>query len=339
MPTRAVTQQVTQQEDPCWETSGTICSWVYGRTGENEFLARAADFLVDRPLRFVIVLVVAWVVVRLAKRWVTRSVQRIVNPDREAAAQRFRRIGVEPPPMLAADVKDPRRETRAHVISTVMAGSIAVLIWVITVITLAGIVGLELGPLIAGAGIAGVAVGFGAQDLVKDWIAGLFVLLEDHYGIGDVVDLGEAVGVVEHFSLRATTLRSLDGTVWHVSNSEVTRSGNLSQVWSAALVDVDVAYDTDLAAAQQLLHETAAAVCASEDFADHVLEPPEVLGVESLGADGITLRVKIKTAAGQQWALQRAIRAAVKEAFDGAGIEIPFPQRTVWMRVEPGETS
>ncbi len=329
----------TQVGEPCWEASGSICSWVYDRTDQNEFLARASDFLVDRPLRFVLVLIIAWIAVRLAKRWVRRSVQRIVNPDRETAAQRFRRIGVEPPPMLTTDVKDPRRETRANVISSVMAGSVAVVIWTITIITLAGIVGIQLGPLIAGAGIAGIAVGFGAQDLVKDWIAGLFVLLEDHYGIGDVVDLGEATGVVEHFSLRATTLRSLDGTVWHVSNSEVTRSGNLSQVWSVALVDVEVAYDTDLATAQQVLHETAATVCATDEFVEHVLEPPEVLGVETLGADGITLRLKVKTAAGQQWALQRAVRAAVKQAFDEHAIEIPFPQRTVWMRVEPGDAS
>ncbi|MEX2625389.1 MAG: mechanosensitive ion channel family protein [Ilumatobacteraceae bacterium] len=329
----------SQVDEPCWESSGSVCSWVYERTEQNELAANVADFLVDRPLRFLVVLALTWLVARLARRWASRSVERIVDPDPATARRRLARLGIEPPSMLVTEVRDPRRDTRARVISSVVGGSVTVVIWVIGIITLAGIVGLQLGPLIAGAGIAGVAVGFGAQDLVKDWISGLFVLLEDHYGIGDVVDLGEVVGVVEHFSLRSTTLRSLDGTVWHVSNSEVSRSGNLSQIWSVALVDVDVAYDTDLAAAQQLLHEAAAAVCADEQFAHHVLELPVVLGVETLGADGITLRLTVKTAAGQQWALQRAIRAAVKEVFDANGVSIPFPQRTVWMRVEPGEAT
>ncbi len=320
---------------PCWEDSGSVCSWVFDRTDGNEVLARLADWLLDRPVQILVILAVAWMLVRFARRWVTRSVRRLINPDREAAAKRLERIGVTPPAGLVTEVRDPRRETRAGVIATVVGGSITVLIWTIAVITVAGVVGLQLGPLIAGAGIAGVALGFGAQDLVKDWIAGLFVLLEDHYGIGDVVDLGEATGVVEHFSLRATTLRSLDGTVWHVPNGEVSRSGNLSQIWSVALIDVDVAYDTDLASAQLLLHQAASAVCESDEFAADVLEPPEVLGVEMLSADGITLRLKVKTVAGRQWALQRALRVAIKDTYDRGGVEIPFPQRTVWMRVEP----
>lgn len=333
-------QMTTTSDDSCWNTEGSICRWVYTSTDGNEFLAQASDWLVDRPLRIALVLAVAWVLVRFTRRWVSRSIQRIVNPDRSAAARRFRRLGLEPPALLGVDLIDPRRETRAAVISSVIAGSLAVLIWSVAIITAAGIAGLQLGPLIAGAGIAGIAVSFGAQDLVKDWIAGLFVLIEDHYGIGDVVDLGEAVGVVEHFSLRATTLRSVNGTVWHVPNGQVARSGNLSQVWSMALIDVDVAYNTDLETAQQLLHATAAEVCAEEEWAEHVLEPPEVLGVERFGADGITLRLRVKTVAGQQWALQRRLRAAIKEAFDRSQVEIPFPQRTVWMRMAaPGDAA
>lgn len=327
----------TATDDSCWDAEGSICRWVYTRTDGNELLAQVSDWLVDRPLRIALVLILAWVLVRSTRRWVRRSIQRIVNPDRSAAARRFRRLGIEPPALLTVDVVDPRRQTRAAVISSVIAGSLAVAIWSVAIITAAGIAGLQLGPLLAGAGIAGIAISFGAQDLVKDWIAGLFVLIEDHYGIGDVVDLGEATGVVEHFSLRATTLRSVNGTVWHVPNGQVARSGNLSQVWSMALIDVDVAYDTDLEHAQQLLHETAAAVCAEEEWADQVLEPPEVLGVEQFGADGITLRLRVKTVAGQQWALQRRLRAAIKEAFDRSRVEIPFPQRTVWMRIPSGD--
>ena len=144
-----------------------------------------------------------------------------------------------------------------------VGGTVAVIIWVIALITVLGEIGIDLGPLIAGAGIAGIALGFGAQSIVKDFLAGLFVLIEDQYGIGDVVDLGEASGTVQEISLRATVLRAQDGTVWHVPNGEVVRVGNRSQVWSAAVVDVTVAYSSDLVEAQSVILQTATDVCAS----------------------------------------------------------------------------
>ncbi len=214
-----------------------------------------------------------------------------------------------------------------------MVGSTAaVIIWSIAIIMALGEIGVNLGPLIAGAGIAGVALGFGAQSLVKDCISGLFMLLEDQYGVGDIVDLDEATGVVEKISLRTTVLRGVDGTVWHVPNGEVTRVGNRSQLWSVALVDVDVAYDSDLAAARQVILDCATQLIESDEWADSVIDPPQLLGVEALGADGITIRVTIKVRPGVQWGLQRALREALKAALDEAGIEIPFPQRTIWVR-------
>jgi small conductance mechanosensitive channel len=170
--------------------------------------------------------------------------------------------------------------------------------------------------------------------LVKDCIAGLFMLVEDQYGIGDIVDLGEAVGTVEEVTLRTTVLRGLDGTVWHVPNGEISRVGNQSQLWSVALVDVDVAYDSDLADAREVMLTAAAQLCSSGQWAADVLDEPVVLGVEALGADGITIRLIVKTSPGSQWALNRAIRETFKGAMDSAGIEIPFPQRTVWVRSE-----
>ncbi len=323
-------------EDACGEEPGSVCEWVYDQTGD-ETLAKIANWLVDKPLQILLVLIVTWIVARVGKRWVRRAVRRLIVPDRSYAAKQFRKLGIEPPPVLDAEVTDPRRETRATVISTVVAGGVVVLAWTIAIVSIADIVGIALGPLIASAGIAGVALGFGAQSLVKDWIAGLFMLIEDHYGIGDVVDLGEASGTVERFSLRATVLRSPDGTVWHVPNGVVVRVGNRSQLWSVALVDVMVSYDTDLDLARTVLHRAAAEVCARPEFADKVLDPPEVLGVESLAIEGVTLRVTVKTSPGQQWAVQRALRQAVKAAFDASGITIPvaFAPRSVWARVDP----
>src|SRR6185369_98079 len=136
-----------------------------------------------------------------------------------------------------------------------------------------GEVGIDLGPLLAGAGIIGVAIGFGSQSLVKDFLSGIFILVEDQFGVGDTVDLGEAVGVVEVVSLRTTRLRSVDGTVWHVPNGEIRRVGNKSQHWSRALLDIQVAYTTDLERAQQVINDVAHAVWHEDK---HVLEEPEV---------------------------------------------------------------
>jgi moderate conductance mechanosensitive channel len=242
-------------------------------------------------------------------------------------------------PTGLTSVHDPRREARSQSISAVLENTVVVAIWTIALISVLGVIGIELGPLIAGAGIAGVALGFGAQSLVKDCIAGLFMLAEDQYGIGDVVDLGEATGVVEQISLRVTVLRGVDGTVWHVPNGVVQRVGNKSQLWSVAVLDIDVAYDTDLVRARELLHLAANEVCEREEFVAQVIEAPMVLGVETLGADGITLRLTVKVEPGTQWSLQRAMREHIKTVFDREHVEIPFPQRTVWMRVEPDAPS
>jgi small conductance mechanosensitive channel len=321
--------------DACGEEPGAICEWVYESSDGNETLAKLSDWLVSRPLQILLILLVAWIASFVARRWTARAVRRIVNPDTEAASRGLRRLGMKGPARLTAQLTDPRRETRAQAISAVVAGTVAVAIWVIATIMVAGQLNVDVAPLIASAGIAGVALGFGAQTLVRDWIAGLFMLIEDQYGIGDVVDLGEASGVVERFSLRATVLRGVDGTVWHVPNGVVVRVGNRSQLWSVALLDVSVAYQSDLDAVRNLLRDTAIAVCEQDEFRDQVLEPPQVLGVEALAPDGITLRLTVKTTPGSQWGIQRALREAVKTSFDAAGVEIPFPQRTVWMKNEP----
>lgn len=319
-------------DELCYERTGTLCRWVYDRSDQNETLANLADWFVDKPLRILVVLIVAVLVSRIAKRWVQRFTTRLLAPKFDAS-QRLGKLGIDIPDSLVG-TRDPRRESRAASASVVLTSTIIVTIWVIAGLTILGIVGIQLAPLLAGAGVAGVALGFGAQSLVKDCIAGLFMLIEDQYGIGDVVDLGEAVGVVEEVSLRTTVLRGIDGTVWHVPNGVVQRVGNRSQLWSVAVLDVDVAYDTEIDRARGLLQRAAEEVCQRDELAPDIVEPPRVLGVEALGADGITLRLIVKVMPGTQWDLQRALREHVKMVFDEAAIEIPFPQRTVWMRAE-----
>jgi small-conductance mechanosensitive channel len=325
-------------EEACGDDASYVCERVYDITDGNEDLTEFLDWLWHGPLTILFILAAAWVATRLARRYVRHLVQRLVAPDRTATARRLKRIGIERPETIILEEPDPRRNSRATSIATVVSSTVTVLIWTVGTILVIGELGFNLGPFIAGAGVAGVALGFGAQSLVKDCIAGLFMLVEDQYGIGDIVDLGEAIGEVEEVTLRITVLRGLDGTVWHVPNGEIRRVGNMSQLWSVALVDVDVAYDSDLDETRELMLSTAREVCGSEEWTADVLEEPMVLGVEALGADGITMRMIVKTTPGSQWALQRQLREALKSSFDEAGIEIPFPQRTVWVRGD-SETS
>lgn len=319
--------------DACGERPGWFCSRAWELT-ENEALSGAVDWAFGAPLRSLVIIIVAVIVNRVARRGVDRTVGRAVAAP-TLAASGFEKLGLKAPSALTPGVRDVRAESRARTISAVVKSSITVLVWSVAALMVLGEFGVNLAPLIAGAGIAGVALGFGSQSLVKDCITGLFMLAEDQYGVGDVVDVGEASGVVEAVTLRVTRLRSVDGVVWHVPNGVITRVGNKSQLWSMALLDVDVSYGTDLDRACEVLLAAAEEVCAREEFEPDVLEPPKVPGVEQLAADGVVLRLMVKTNPGQHWALMRALRLEIKRAFDAAGIEIPFPQRTVWVRHEP----
>lgn len=315
-------------DDPSW-----VCRKVLEATDGNEALADLADGVTSIGLIVIVTLIVA----HLARRYIGKATARVVSRDHNSINRRLEQMGLQ---SLAEDEVDDdrdeqlRRAARASSISSVVAGTAMVIIWVIALLLILGELGVNIGPLIAGAGLAGAALTFGAQSLIKDCISGLFVLIEDQYGIGDHIDLGEATGTVEEITLRATVLRGVEGTVWHVPNGEVQRVGNMSKLWSVALVDVDVAYDADLEHAGSVILDTAREVCSSPLWTDVVIEDPELLGVEMLGADGITLRLVIKTVPGAQWSLQRTMREALKSALDDAGVEIPFTQRTVWLRTE-----
>ncbi len=326
---RPVTDLIMQTdvEDGCGAEPSWLCEVVYDLTGGSTVLPQLADTL----LRILGILIGAWILTMVTRRYFARLVARLIAPDTGAASRQLARVSGTAAELVSDDA-DPRRSARVRSISAVVGSTAAIIIWSMALILVLGELGVNLAPLIAGAGIAGVALGFGAQSLVEDCIAGLFMLVEDQYGIGDVVDLDEATGVVEKISLRTTVLRGVDGTVWHVPNGEVQRVGNKSQLWSVALVDVEVAYDCDLAAARRVIIDCATDLVQSEDWSSVIIDPPELLGVEALGADGITIRITIKVQPGVQWALQRALREALKTALDGAGIEIPFPQRTVWVR-------
>src|SRR3954462_11229413 len=287
-----------------------------------------AEFLVDKPLKIVIILLLAFVANRVARKGMKRALRTLQSGAVQERLGSLR--AATPEALLATTEHSLRAEQRIEALASVLRSLLTFVLYAVALFMILGEVGIELGPLLAGAGIIGVALGFGSQSLVKDFLSGVFILIEDQFGVGDIVNLdGQTSGTVEAVSLRTTRLRSVDGTVWHVPNGEIRRVGNMSQHWSRALLDIEVAYATDLTRAQEVIREVAHTVW---DEDGHVLEEPEVWGVEALGAHGVIIRLVVKTTPSEQYRVSRLLRERLKAAFDEEGIEIPFPQQTIWHR-------
>lgn len=221
--------------------------------------------------------------------------------------------------------RSERRAQRMATIGSVLKSlvSVAVLAWV--VLQALAILGVNVAPFIASAGIVGVALGFGAQALVRDFLSGLFMLFEDQYGVGDWVDLGEAEGTVEHVGLRVTSLRDLHGTLWYCRNGDILRVGNYSQDFGVAFLELPVSYGADVDRACNVAIETAKKAAAEEPIASNLISGPELQGVNALDADFWSLRMTAVTYANMQWATERELRRRIRIAFDEAGIAAPYP--------------
>ncbi|WP_244932012.1 mechanosensitive ion channel family protein [Nocardioides sp. W7] len=321
--------------DPCAD-SEQVCNTALDWTG-NDTAAEVADVLIGTPLAIaglvLLGLFIRWVLHKLVDRLVLRAEEGVL-PNRMGGRFARRRASTGEGSMAREVNASTRRVQRAKTMGDLLKSIITgVLIAMFGTMVLSEL-GVNIAPIIASAGILGLALGFGAQSLVKDFLSGIFMIVEDQYGVGDVVDVGEAVGTVEAVSLRVTRLRDLNGTVWYVPNGEIMRVGNMSQNWSRAVVDVSVGYGEDLARVQRVLSEIAHDLWNDDDFRGVVIEEPEVTGVELLAADAVHLRVLIKTLPNEQWSVARALRQRIKARFDHEGIEIPFAQRVVWHREE-----
>ena len=312
--------------------------WI-GRFTDSELVLWSVSAVVEPLLIILTILLVATIVLRVVGRALRRVVERAKEPRVRLPVGFLSSAATEDgEDAEEARVRQARREQRAEALGTLAISVVRVLIWGFAILTALGTVGVNLAPLIAGAGVLGVAIGFGAQDIVKDFLSGVIMLVEDQFGVGDVIDAGAATGVVEEVSLRTTRIRDVNGTVWHVPNGSISRVGNLTQGWSRMIVDVDVAYETDVDQAIEFLTEVLRRFEEREDVQERLLgEPMEVWGVNDLGDSSVAIRVVARTVPGQQWALGRLFRQVVKRELDAAGIEIPYPQRTVWHRTLPAE--
>jgi small conductance mechanosensitive channel len=298
-------------------------SWICRRTldvSSNETTAEVSDLLFGKVGHILLLVVLAWLLNLFVRRAIRRFTSSMTGVASNDTMSRIRRRA---PSMVAdATVLSTRAAARAKTLGDVLQSVASFTIWGVAAVTILGELGINLGPLVASAGIAGVALGFGAQSLVKDILSGFFMLVEDQYGVGDIIDVGEATGTVEAVSLRTTRIRDVKGTVWHVPNGIVQRVGNMSQQWARALLDLNVDYDTDIDRAMQVIKDTADALWNEDEWREAILEPPEVWGVEQLAPEAVQVRLVIKTKPAEQFRVMRELRARLLRAFEEQNIEM-----------------
>jgi moderate conductance mechanosensitive channel len=289
----------------------------------GSLVASMGELLVARSLAVAAVVLGAFVLNRLL-RWLLRRLVR--GLEHRSIQQPLESLRAKTPRALLAST-DPlpslRRSQRAEMIGAAVANVASVAIWLVAAIMVLHVLGLRLGPLLAGAGIAGLVLSLSAQQMVRDFLSGIAMLMEDQYGPGDVVDAGPAKGVVERVGLRTTRLRAVDGIVWHVRNGEIERLGNESRDWARVLVDVEVARGSDLALAMWTVERAGHQVAQDEQWQPFLLEAPELWGVEEVKPASVTIRLAVKTRPSKRDDVARQLRATVEGALEGAGIPLP----------------
>jgi len=296
----------------------------------EKFVSGAASATISFAVTLVVVLVL-WLIARQVVKSVARSIKDGTPLQNRKARKALAKAHIKIPDIdtTEARLEAERRRQRAGTIRTVLNSTITIIAVTVVGAALLTVLGVPVGPLIASAGIAGVALGFGAQSLVKDVLSGIFMLLEDQYGVGDIVDLGEAIGSVEEVGLRATRLRSLDGTVWYVPNGEIRRVGNMTRLWSRVLIEVRFSYNTDVDAAREAMFDAVASARLDADIDQAILSEPEVPGIEAFEFNAFMLRLMVQVNPATQWSVQRAIRRQMRAIFARRGLRLAVPDQAM----------
>ncbi|MGN0065706.1 MAG: mechanosensitive ion channel family protein [Nocardioides sp.] len=316
------------------DEGANVCEWTLEATG-NQQLANLADWLVGKPLALAGLALFGLVVRWLLHKLIDRIVSSAETPmsERMARGTVAEKLGGKFPDSPGGTRRVQRAQTIGSLLKSIVSGVVAAIVLTMMLSEL----GANIGPIIASAGILGVALGFGAQSLVKDFLSGIFMIFEDQYGVGDMVDLGTTSGTVEAVSLRVTRLRDVNGTVWYVRNGEILRVGNKSQNWARTVLDVSVPFGEDLVKVRRVLGEVAGDLWRDDDWSGLVIEQPEVLGVQAFDSNGVVVRVTMKTAPSEQFRIGRALRERVIARFDHEGIEMFTTPRVSAAAADDGE--
>ncbi len=275
----------------------------------------SVSWLITSGIKILAILVILFILARMSGR-IVRGLERFV-PERD--------------PLQALEAKK-----RAQTLGNTLRHAVLLFLTLLAILMILGELGIELGPILATAGIGALAIGFGAQSLVKDVISGFFIILENQYRIGDVIEVAGVSGLVESVSLRRTVLRDLEGKVYTVPNGEIKVVSNLSKGWSRSVLDVNISYRENVDEVMELLSRIGRELEAEEPYKSAILEPLQILGIERLGEASLTIRIVVKTAPLRQWEVGRELRRRIKNRFDEKGIQMPYPYR-IFFQDEPGK--
>lgn len=294
---------------------GSLVCWLIARFTDSELALQSAAQL-GRVLQILLIVIVAWLVTRFVRASISRfskTMQRRI----EARIDRDERRG-----NLTKEKYRSRRFQRLHATTGVVRGVAGVLVWFVAIFMVIDVLGLSLQPVLAGAGLASVVIGFGAQQLVRDVLAGIAMLIEDQYGVGDWIDVDGVIGEVERVGLRSTSFRDLDGVLHHVLNGYIQRVGNLSQEWSRSQLDVPLGLDSDVPTAKAIIHKVATELAHDPVWGVDIIGDPEIWGVQEFGPEGLKIRLVIPTKPMANWEVNRQLRERLHHAFERAGIRM-----------------
>jgi small-conductance mechanosensitive channel len=294
----------------CGHDPGMACRLAWDLTHSDSAAQLVRVYLagpVSEGLRVAFVVAVALLIRGLAHRVINRATERAARME----------AGTD------------RREQRARALGSILRSAVSILVSGIAVLTILGDLGFNLTPLLLSTTVLGVALGFGAQNLVRDYLSGILMLVEDHYGVGDTIHAKDATGTVEAMTLLTTRLRDVNGVVWHIRNGTIESVGNESQGWSRAVIDYPVPYGEDLTRIRKLMEQAAQSLFHESGWSALMLEQPEVWGAQELSSKEVTMRIVAKTAPMRQWEVARELRSRVKAALDAAGVAPAGPDTIV----------
>ncbi len=268
-----------------------------------------------------LIVIAITVVIAVAARWlINRSIATVVKRSVENSEKRAQGHAKLPLGLLATS---ERQRQRTETMGSLLRSIATFVIGAVAILTILSAIGVPLAPLLASAGVGGVALGFGAQSLVRDFLSGIFMIVEDQFGVGDFVHTGDVSGTVEAVSLRVTRIREATGVIWYVRNGEMVEVGNLSQGWSTAFVDIPVAYDENPQRVIEILTRVVSEFAVDKEFEPLLIDEPKVVGVESVAGGTMTMRIMAKTLPNEHWGVQRALRERSMEGLAEAGIRGP----------------
>jgi len=306
--------------DPPCETGFNACSLLWRMT-ENRGFAVDGGAVIDTIAKVLLIIIVAFVLRWLVNRFIARVIKQVTHAKRPQSIAELNNL-LGSAKTRREEIVGDRRRQRAATLTSVLQHINGVVVFSVAFMMILGAFNLNLAPILASAGIAGLAIGFGAQHLVQDYVAGIFMLLEDQYGVGDIVDVGEVIGTVEDMGLRVTTIRALDGTLWYVRNGQIMRVGNTSQSWAYVVLDIPLPPTVDVDEASEVIMGAVRSFAEDEDWRESVLDEPEFSGVASMTIDQTTVRFGLKMTSEQQWAGGRELRRRISEALKDAGVSM-----------------